>query len=83
MKKSAAIPAWFRDAKFGMFIHWGIYAVRGHDEQPLFRQFLNPSDYRALADEFRAESYDPDDWAALAKQANRSPSVPREAKPAR
>ncbi|MBI3947776.1 MAG: alpha-L-fucosidase [Armatimonadetes bacterium] len=61
--------AWFHDARFGMFIHWGIYAVLGHGEQPLFREFLNPSEYRTLADRFRAEKYDPADWAETARAA--------------
>ncbi|MDP2933200.1 MAG: alpha-L-fucosidase, partial [bacterium] len=30
--KKAKIPAWFQQAKFGMFIHWGSYSVLGHGE---------------------------------------------------
>ncbi len=61
---------WFREARFGMFIHWGTYAVMGHGEQPLFREFLTPSEYRKLADSFRAERFDPACWVATAKAAN-------------
>lgn len=72
MESHTATPdptAWFREARFGMFIHWGIYSVLGHGEQPLFREFLNPSEYRRLADRFRAERYDPADWAKTACEA--------------
>ncbi len=68
--KPTTIPDWFREAKFGMFIHWGIYAVGGRGESSLGLQFLDPSDYRRMADQFRAESYDPNAWAALAREAN-------------
>ena len=36
------VPAWFTEARFDMFVHWGTYAVLGHGEQPLFREFLDP-----------------------------------------
>jgi len=61
---------WFGDARFGMFIHWGMYSVMGHGEQPLFREFLAPSEYRRLADRFRAEKFDAADWVATARAAN-------------
>lgn len=67
--KKAKISAWFPQAKFGMFIHWGSYSVLGHGEQPLFRQLLNPSEYASLADKFRAERFDAGEWARIAKQA--------------
>jgi alpha-L-fucosidase len=63
------IAPWFPDARFGMFIHWGIYSVLGHGEQPLFRELLMPSEYSKLADEFRAERFDAKEWAAVAKEA--------------
>ncbi|PIU64087.1 MAG: alpha-L-fucosidase [Armatimonadetes bacterium CG07_land_8_20_14_0_80_59_28] len=61
---------WFREARLGMFVHWGIYSVLGHGEQPLYRELLNPSEYAKLADQFRAERFDPHDWTATAKAAN-------------
>lgn len=65
----APVAPWFADARFGMFIHWGAYSVLGHGEQPLFRELLNPSEYRLLAHRFLAEDYAPRQWAALARQA--------------
>lgn len=66
----APVPDWFARARFGMFIHWGIYSVLGHGEQPLMRELLNRSDYETLADDFRAQHFDADEWAAVAKAAD-------------
>jgi len=60
---------WMREARFGMFIHWGIYAALGHGEQPLYRELLNPSEYRKLADQFKAQKWEPDDWMRTAQAA--------------
>jgi len=60
---------WFRRARFGLFIHWGMYALWERGEQVLFREHLSPSAYRRHADEFVPEHYDPRAWARLAKKA--------------
>jgi alpha-L-fucosidase len=67
---AVSLAPWFARARFGMFIHWGIYSLMGHGEQPLMRELLTPSEYRKLADRFTAERYDPVEWAATAKAAN-------------
>ncbi|HEX5790660.1 MAG TPA: alpha-L-fucosidase, partial [Luteolibacter sp.] len=71
--------AWWREAKFGMFIHWGVYAVPageykgeavgGIGEWILRNGKIPHSEYRAYAKDFTAENYDPKAWAALAKEA--------------
>ncbi len=71
--------AWWREAKFGMFIHWGIYAVPAgnFDEKPIGGIgewiMLNgkiPVDrYKAYAKDFNPTKYNPEAWAALAKDA--------------
>ena len=43
---------WFGKARFGLFIHWGIYSLLGRGEQVLFREHLAPSEYRKLAQRF-------------------------------
>ncbi|MBN2266623.1 MAG: alpha-L-fucosidase [Candidatus Aminicenantes bacterium] len=60
---------WFREAKFGLFIHWGVYAMIGREEWA--RQILQiPLDeYQSYADNFDPVAFDPDAWAALAKDA--------------
>ena len=71
--------AWFREAKFGMFIHWGVYAVPagtykdqqigGIGEWIMNRGKIPVAEYKAFAPKFTASKYDPDAWAALAKKA--------------
>lgn len=70
---------WFREARFGMFIHWGIYAVpagihRGRDVGGIGEWIMNRgkipvADYKAYAPGFTAAKYDPEALAALAKRA--------------
>lgn len=45
--------AWFRDARLGMFVHWGMYSVLGRGEQIMWRDLMPLSEYQALADRFR------------------------------
>ena len=71
--------AWWREAKFGMFIHWGVYAVpagtyngeqiKGIGEWIMNRGRIPVAEYKAFAPQFTAAKYDPDAWAALAKKA--------------
>ena len=60
---------WFREAKFGLFIHWGAYAIVGREEWA--RQLLQipREEYRDMALTFDPAGFDPDAWAALAKDA--------------
>lgn len=57
---------WFKAAKFGIFIHWGIYATGRTSESWAFFNGEVPYDtYMAQAAEFTADKYDPDAWADL------------------
>ena len=77
-------PQWFKDAKFGIFIHWGVYAVPGWSSKgnyaEWYQQGLQTNDtarqkfhkakfgnrtYYDLANDFKAELFNPDDWANL------------------
>ena len=61
--------AWWHDAKFGMFVHWGCYSVLGRGEQILLRDFMPEEAYRPLADAFHPA----EDWAdEVADQAVRA-----------
>jgi len=60
---------WFAGARFGLFVHWGMYALYERGEQVLFREHLTPSEYRRRAEEFNPQHYDPAAWAALAREA--------------
>jgi alpha-L-fucosidase len=68
--------AWFREAKFGMFIHWGPYSLASVEASwPLMTPpskrfgFISEPDYRALAERFNPVQYDPAAWVKLAKAA--------------
>lgn len=61
---------WFLESRFGMFIHWGVYSVPASGECLSYRSRIPHGEYRRrYAGRFRAEKYDPDQWAALAKHA--------------
>ncbi|MFP4053110.1 MAG: alpha-L-fucosidase [Phycisphaerae bacterium] len=60
---------WFTPAAYGMFIHWGPYSVAARGEWVMNRERIPADEYRRLyAENFRAENYDPAEWAALAKR---------------
>lgn len=57
---------WFPDAKLGIFVHWGIYAVDGVAESwSFFNGDISHEDYFRQLAGFTAARYDPDRWAAL------------------
>ena len=67
---------WFREARFGMFIHWGIYAVpagewkgkpvKGIAEWVQSRAQIPVAEYEPLKDQFNPVKYDADAWVRLA-----------------
>ncbi|HAV12661.1 MAG TPA: hypothetical protein DCX06_04060 [Opitutae bacterium] len=70
--------AWWREARFGMFIHWGVYAVpagvyRGEQIRGIGEWIMSTripvDEYKSYANEFNPVHYDPQAWAALAKEA--------------
>jgi alpha-L-fucosidase len=60
---------WFQDAKFGLFIHWGVYSVLGNGEWVMNNTKMSVSEYEKLPARFNPVKYDPAEWVALAKQA--------------
>ncbi|MEO7412033.1 MAG: alpha-L-fucosidase [Opitutaceae bacterium] len=68
---------WFREARLGLFIHWGVYAVPAGSWQgkPVGAEWIMNqgkipvAEYKALAKEFTAAKYDPKAWAQLAADA--------------
>ena len=62
--------SWWREAKFGLFIHWGVYAVPARKgEWVMHNEKIPVATYRAFAKDFNPVKYDPTAWAALAKEA--------------
>lgn len=64
-----ARTAWFNEARFGLFIHWGLYAIPARGEWVRSRERMPHETYLAYFNEFTAEHYDPKEWARVAKQA--------------
>src|SRR6266487_7201362 len=57
--------AWFQDAKFGLFIHWGVYSVLGDGEWIMETRPINRTDYAKLPNFFNPTKFDPAAWVAL------------------
>ena len=66
---AAARIQWWRDAKFGVFIHWGLYAIPGRGEWVQWNEQIPVNEYAKLADQFNPTNFSPDSWAQLAKSA--------------
>jgi alpha-L-fucosidase len=61
--------SWFTESRFGMFIHWGTYAVPGRHEWVRHHEMTPRDAYRAYADRFTADRFCPEDWADRAAEA--------------
>ena len=60
---------WFLDARFGMFIHWGLYAIPARGEWVRSIERISNEDYEPYFEEFNPTRYNPREWARLAKEA--------------
>ena len=73
MQQDEETLKWFRDAKFGMFLHWGLYAVEAQGEWYMDKAGVLIEDCRRYAYDcgdgvdFGASGYDPAEWARIAK----------------
>jgi alpha-L-fucosidase len=69
--------AWWREAKFGLFIHWGVYAVPAgkygdvdsYGEWIMWNTKMSPAQYQEYAKQFNPVKYNPDQWVKIAKDA--------------
>jgi len=68
-EERAARTEKFLQDRFGMFIHWGLYAIPARGEWVRNAERISNEDYQPYFDEFDPTRYDPRQWAALAKQA--------------
>jgi len=59
----------FLQDRFGMFIHWGLYAIPARGEWVRNTECISNEDYQQYFDEFNPVYYNPKEWAKLAKQA--------------
>ncbi len=84
IEKNYQSPAWFKDAKFGIFMHWGLYSVPAHgnewyekhmyagDDLTWHTQQFGPPEkfgYKDFIPLFKQEKFNPDEWASLFKKA--------------
>ncbi|MEM6312782.1 MAG: alpha-L-fucosidase [Planctomycetota bacterium] len=61
--------AWFDDARFGMFIHWGVYSVLATNEWAIKRDAIPKDVYRTYAERFDADRFDAKAWVEQAAAA--------------
>jgi len=61
-----AALAWFRAARYGLFMHYGLYSLLGRHEWVQFRQTIPVAEYAELAERFTAENFDAEAWARFA-----------------
>jgi len=59
----------FRDWRFGLFVHWGLYSLPARQEWVKNHERLTDADYQPYFDHFEPDLYDPRDWARAARQA--------------
>ena len=60
---------WWHEARFGMFVHWGLYAQLGRHEWAMNRERIPIAEYEKLADTWRPKERPAREWARLAKRA--------------
>ncbi len=83
LEKNYRTPSWFEDAKFGIFMHWGVFSVAAHHNE-WYEKHMYGADaqwhaghfgpqetfgYKDLIPQFTAARWDPDAWAALFQKA--------------
>jgi alpha-L-fucosidase len=92
LRTNYTVPQWFRDAKFGLFMHWGIYSVPAHASEwyekhmygnPAVMQWhtehFGPPDkfgYKDFIPMFTCSNWNPDAWAELFKRAGAKFVIP-------
>jgi alpha-L-fucosidase len=60
---------WWTDARFGMFIHWGLYALPARHEWVKNRERMTNEQYQKYFELFNPDLYNPKEWARMAKAA--------------
>ena len=60
---------WFQGAKFGLFIHWGVYSLLGDGEWVMNDQNISISEYEKLPAFFNPIAFDPNEWVSIVKKA--------------
>ena len=56
---------WFQNARFGMFIHWGVYSVLGDGEWVMNNQNISIEEYEKLPSFFNPIDFNPSEWGVF------------------
>lgn len=67
--ENLANRTWFQDARFGLFIHWGVYSVLGDGEWVMNNQQIPIATYEKIPAFFNPQAFDAKAWVQLAKDA--------------
>jgi len=62
IRKATGDSSWFVHDRFGMFIHWGLYALPARHEWVKNRERITDEDYQKYFDHFNPDLYDPKAW---------------------
>src|SRR3979409_131946 len=68
-KENLKSRQWFQDAKFGLFIHWGVYSVLGDGEWVMNNQHIPIKAYEKIASFFNPSQFNPAEWVQMVKDA--------------
>jgi alpha-L-fucosidase len=68
-EQKAARMQWWTEARFGMFIHWGLYALPARHEWVKNRERMTNEQYQKYFEMFNPDLYNPQVWAKMAKEA--------------
>ena len=60
---------WWTDSRFGMFIHWGLYALPARNEWVKTLEHITNEQYQPYFDNFNPDKYNPVEWARMARKA--------------
>ncbi len=60
---------WWREARFGMFIHWGVYSIPGRGEWVQWSEQIPRTEYAKLMEQFNPDHFNAEKWAQTAKDA--------------
>ena len=60
---------WFQDARFGMFIHWGLYSILARGEWVMHNEKIPVAEYETLVQQFNPVNFNADEWVRIAADA--------------
>ena len=60
---------WWQEARFGLFIHWGLYAIPARGEWVMYNERIPVREYEKLAAQFNPAKFNADEWVRLAQDA--------------